>query len=133
MEKSAERRKIVLLALALAVATGVLYLGAQNYPAATAEFDVAIELNPAEYNSYMGRGRIELQQSKYDAAVGDFARAAQVAATPEALFLLGNTFEKKGGLQRAIDAYKAALQVAPEFGEAKARLDALLASPGTSQ
>ena len=112
---------------------GVLYLGAQNYPAATAEFDVAIKLNPAEYNSYVGRGRIELQQSKYDAAIGDFARAAQIAATPEALFLLGNTFEKKGEPQRAIDAYKAALQVAPGFGEAKARLDVLGASRGTLQ
>jgi tetratricopeptide (TPR) repeat protein len=112
---------------------GVLYLGARNYPAATAEFDAAIKLNPAEYNSYMGRGRIELQQSKYDAAIGDFARAAQIAATPEALFLLGNTFEKKGEPQRAIDAYKAALQVAPGFGEAKARLDVLGASRGTLQ
>jgi tetratricopeptide (TPR) repeat protein len=112
---------------------GVLYLGAQNYSAATTEFDVAIKLNPAEYNSYMGRGRIELQQSKYDAAIGDFARAAQIAATPEALFLLGNTFEKKGEPQRAIDAYKAALQVAPGFREAKARLDVLGASRGTLQ
>ena len=38
---------------------GVLYMAAQNYPGATAEFDAAIKLNPAEYNSYMGRGRIE--------------------------------------------------------------------------
>jgi len=112
---------------------GVLYLGAQNYPAATGEFDAAIKLNPAEYNSYMGRGRIELQQSRYDAAIGDFAQAAQIAATPEALFLLGNTFEKKGEPQRAIDAYKAALQVAPGFGEAKARLEVLGASRGTLQ
>ena len=112
---------------------GVLYMAAQNYPGATAEFDAAIKLNPAEYNSYIGRGRIELQQSKYDAAIGDFARAAQIAETPEALFLLGNTFERKGEPQRAIDAYKAALQVAPGFGEAKARLDVLGASRGALQ
>ena len=112
---------------------GVLYMAAQNYPAATAEFDAAIKLNPAEYNSYMGRGRIELQQSRYDAAIRDFARAAQISGTPEALFLLGNACEMKGESQRAIDAYKAALQVAPGFAEAKARLDALVASRGTSQ
>jgi len=104
---------------------GVLYMAKQQYQNATAEFDAAIKLNPTEYNSYMGRGRIELQQFSYDAAIRDFARAAQISETPEAFFRLGTAFELKGDTQRAADAYKAALQLAPGFAEAKARLNAL--------
>jgi tetratricopeptide (TPR) repeat protein len=107
---------------------GALYSSVQQYSNATAEFDAAIKLNPAEYNSYLGRGRIELQQFNYDGAIRDFARAAQIAETPEAFFRLGNAFEMKGEAQRAAEAYKAALQLAPGFAEAKARLDALRAS-----
>jgi tetratricopeptide (TPR) repeat protein len=90
-------------------------------------------MNPAEYNSYMGRGRIELQSSDYDAAIGDFAHAAQISETPEVFFRLGTAFERKGEAQRAVDAYKAALQLSPGFGEAKARLDALRAGKETPQ
>jgi len=104
---------------------GVLYMSGQQYQNATAEFDAAIKLNPMEYNSYMGRGRIELQQFSYDAAIRDFARAAQISETPEVFFRLGTAFELKGDTQRAADAYKAALQLAPGFAEAKARLNAL--------
>jgi len=63
----------------------------------------------------------------------DFARAAQVAETPEAFFRLGTAFEMKGEAQRAADAYKAALQLAPGFTEAKTRLDALRTAKETSQ
>jgi protein O-mannosyl-transferase len=104
---------------------GVLYMSEQQYSNATAEFDAAIKLNPAEYNSYMGRGRIELQASQFDAAIGDFAHAAQISETPEVFFRLGTAFELKGEAQRAAEAYQAALQLAPGFGEAKARLEAL--------
>jgi len=107
---------------------GVLYMSEQQYQKATAEFDAAIKLNPAEYNSYMGRGRIELQQFSYDAAIRDFARAAQVSETPEVFFRLGNAFELKGEKQKAVAAYEAALQLAPGFTQAKTRLDALRAA-----
>ena len=105
----------------------------QQFSSAMAEFDAAIKLNPAEYNSYLSRGRIELQSFNYDAAIRDFARAAHISETPEVIFRLGYAFEMKGEAQRAADAYKAALQLAPEFGEAKARLDALRAGKGTPQ
>ncbi|HLZ51277.1 MAG TPA: tetratricopeptide repeat protein [Candidatus Acidoferrum sp.] len=104
---------------------GVLYMSEQQYSNATAEFDAAIKLNPAEYNSYMGRGRIELQASQFDAAIGDFAHAARISETPEVFFRLGTAFELKGEARRAAEAYQAALQLAPGFGEAKARLEAL--------
>jgi len=112
---------------------GALYMSAQKYAAAMTEFDAAIKMNPAEYNSYLSRGRLELQQFSYDGAIRDFARAAQISETPQALFLLGNAFEMKGEAPRAAEAYKVALQLAPGFAEARARLDALRTGKETPQ
>lgn len=104
---------------------GMLYFGAKNYQAALAEFNAAIQLNEFEHNSYLGRGSIELQQFDYEEAALDFARAAQIAPSPQAYFWLGRALEAKGDTKSAAGAYTGALRLAPGFGEAKARLDAL--------
>jgi len=112
---------------------GVLYGANGQSTRALAEFNAAIQLNAGEYNSYLGRGRIELKQADYDKAVKDFAHAAEIGQSPEAFFLLGNALELKGEKQGALDAYKVALQLAPGFQEAKARLDALQAGAGAAK
>lgn len=101
---------------------GVLYASAGNLELATAEFGAAIQLNAGEYNSYMGRGRIELDQQQYDKAVGDFARAANLAQSPEAFYFLGIALQRKGDDRGATDAFKVALQIAPQFKDARERL-----------
>jgi tetratricopeptide (TPR) repeat protein len=60
-----------------------------------------------------------------DAAVADFTKAAQIAPSPIALYWLGQTLERKGDTQRAVQAYEAALRLAPGMAEARARLAAL--------
>lgn len=112
---------------------GVLYGANGQLAPALAEFNAAIQLNAGEYNSYLGRGRIELKQADYDKAVKDFAHAAEIGQSPEAFLLLGNALELKGEKQGALDAYKVTLQLAPGFQEAKARLDALQASAGAAK
>jgi len=112
---------------------GVLYLQAHLYPAARAEFDAAIRLNESEYNSYLSRGTIELEEHDYDRAAADFMQATQIAPVPRTFFLLGNALEAKGDKQRAAEAYAAALQMAPGFEEAKAKLTALRAASGTAK
>jgi len=104
--------------------------GSAELSGGDSEFDAAIKLNrPSTTATWAADDR--LQQSRYDAAIRDL-RGAKSPDTG-GMFLLGNACEMKGESQRAIDAYKAALQVAPGFAEAKARLDAWLASRGTSQ
>jgi tetratricopeptide (TPR) repeat protein len=104
---------------------GILYLMVGNYPAATKELTAAIAINPNEQNSYIGRGMIELQTSNFDAAIGDFTAAAQIGSSPIAYFWLGRSYEAKGNSQGAINAYSAALRLAPTMSEARVRLDAL--------
>jgi protein O-mannosyl-transferase len=108
---------------------GILYLDEHKYPAAIAELNAAIAMDPAEQNSYIGRGTAEMQTRNVDAAIADFARAAQIAPSPLALYWLGQAFESKGDAQQAMKAYAAALQLAPGMSEARARLNFLGAKP----
>jgi protein O-mannosyl-transferase len=104
---------------------GVLFTQRNQAAAALLDFDAAIRINPDEQNSYLGRGLLEYQQLNLDAALPDFSRAAQIAPSPVACFWLGRTLEDKGEMGRAVQAYEAALQLAPGMNEARTRLDAL--------
>jgi protein O-mannosyl-transferase len=104
---------------------GILYLDANNFPAALTELNAAIALNPGEQNSYIARGVIELRSWNLDAAVADFSQAAQIAPSPIANFHLGQALETKGDYPRAELAYVAALQLSPGLTEARVRLAAL--------
>jgi Tfp pilus assembly protein PilF len=104
---------------------GILYLGEGKYAAAVTELSAAIALDPNAQNSYIGRGTAEMQLMNMDAAIADFTKAAQIAPSPLALFRLGQALETKGENQQAVNAYAAALQLAPSMAEARSRLDAL--------
>jgi protein O-mannosyl-transferase len=104
---------------------GILYLGLQNFPLAITELSTAISLNPGKQNSYVARGTAEFQSSNFAAATADFSRAASLAPSPLALFWLGRSYEVTHDLDRAAGAYQAALQLAPNFVDARARLEAL--------
>jgi protein O-mannosyl-transferase len=108
---------------------GILYLGEGKYASAVTELSAAIAIDPNEQNSYIGRGTVEMQTMNVDAAIADFAKAAQIAPSPLALYWLGRALENKGDTQQAAKAYAAALQLAPAMAEARARLAALQARP----
>ena len=90
---------------------------------AEAEFTQAIALNPYEQNSRIGRGLIEHEEGKRDAALQDFARAAQVAPSPLAAYWEGRVLEEKGQPPAAAEAYRTALKLAPNFGDTQVRLE----------
>jgi tetratricopeptide (TPR) repeat protein len=89
---------------------------------AMAEFTNAIASNPYEQNSLIGRGMIEYQEGRFDDALQDFVRAAQIAPSPLAFYWRGRVLEEKGQLSGAAEAYRSALKLAPEFGDARVRL-----------
>ena len=123
------------LAIALAASTeeaahahnnlAVLYMQANSLDAAKAEFDQAIALNPAELNSYLGRGQVELQLGRADEAIADFGFVSSRVASPVALYWLGRAEEAKGNLEKAKAAYQAALQLAPAMTDVRTQLDEL--------
>lgn len=104
---------------------GALYLSEQRFPEALAELNAAIALDSNEQNSFLGRGIVELRLGGTDAAVADFSRAATLAPSPLAWYWLGQAFEKKGDIPEAVQAYTAALRLAPGMSAAQARLSAL--------
>lgn len=104
---------------------GALYLSEQRLPEALAELNAAIALDSNEQNSFLGRGIVELRLGNTDASVADFSRAATLAPSPLAWYWLGQAFEKKGDIPEAVQAYTAALRLAPGMPAAQARLSAL--------
>ena len=101
---------------------GVLFNQLGRRDEAVAEFTQAIALNPYEQNSLVGRGLIEHDEGKLDAALQDFSRAAQVAPSPLAFYWQGRVLEEEGQLSAAAEAYRAALRTAPNFGDTQVRL-----------
>jgi tetratricopeptide (TPR) repeat protein len=71
----------------------------------------------------IGRGMIERDEGKLDAALQDFARAAQVSPSPLAFYWQGRVLEDKGQFSAAAEAYRVVLKLAPNFGDAQTRLD----------
>jgi protein O-mannosyl-transferase len=104
---------------------GVLFNQLGRRDAAVAEFTEAIALNPYEQNSLIGRGSIKHEEGKLDDALQDFTRAAQVAPSPLAFYWQGRVLEEKGQLSAAAEAYRAALKLAPNFGDTQARLSSV--------
>jgi tetratricopeptide (TPR) repeat protein len=104
---------------------GVLFSLLGRKDEAVAEYTQAISLNPYEQKSFMGRGRIEQEHGRLDAALQDFIRAAQIAPSPTALYWEGRVLEDKGQLSDAASAYQTALKLAPDFKDAQVRLENL--------
>jgi len=102
---------------------GVLFDQRGQREQALAEFSQAIALNPYEQNSLVSRGLIERQQGQLDAALQDFVRATQVAPSPLAFYWEGRVLEDKGQFPAAAEAYRAALKLAPTFGDTQLRLE----------
>jgi tetratricopeptide (TPR) repeat protein len=104
---------------------GVLFNQLGRRDDAQAEFTKAIALNPYEQNSRIGRGLIEYEEGKLDAALQDFEQAAQIAPSPMAAYWEGRVMEEKGQLAASVEAYRNALKLAPNFGDARTRLENL--------
>ena len=101
---------------------GVLFKQLGRRDEAAAEFTGAIALNPSEQNSLIGRGMIEREEGKLDAALQDFAHAAQAAPSPLAFYWQGRVLEDKGQLPAAAEAYRDVLKLAPNFADTQERL-----------
>jgi protein O-mannosyl-transferase len=102
---------------------GVLFNQLGRRDEALSEFTEAVALNPYEQNSMIGRGLIEREQGKSETALQDFARAAQIGPTPLAFYWQGRILEDQEQFSSAANAYRNALRLSPNFGDAQARLD----------
>ena len=101
---------------------------------AVADYEKALALPATSANKYfiqqglIGRGRISLDAGQTDAAIADFNKV--LGETPNnvfALFQRGRAYAKKNDLRQATADFQKALEISPQFEEAKAEFAKILA------
>lgn len=92
-----------------------------NADAATAAYQQAIAVDPnhVQYTSdaYNGLGRLLLSQEQTDEAIESYQTAIEIDPTHTFAYVnLGIAWRERGRLNRALDAYEAALQLEDQYG-----------------
>ncbi|MBM4132182.1 MAG: tetratricopeptide repeat protein [Nitrospira sp.] len=96
---------------------------------AIAECHRAIEMDPEFGNPYNDIGAYLIEKGQFDEAIPWFERALQARRYESPAFPhlnLGRVFERKGLWDKAIDAYKQALTLNPDYALAKRALGRLI-------
>ncbi|UCC94658.1 MAG: tetratricopeptide repeat protein [Candidatus Omnitrophota bacterium] len=102
---------------------GIRYLERGDKEEAVKSFWNAAELNPRLPEAYINIGIVRLQQGNFDDAMRLFLKAESLASSDYIKsdilsYNLGLCSYKKGNFSEAIEYYKDALKITPEFGEA---------------
>lgn len=85
----------------------------------------ALRLNPNQSNAWLGLGLLARKDGNATEAVSDLSRSLELQPTAQAYFELGQTLAQAGRGPEALDSYRLALQLAPDFTEAQKAADAL--------
>lgn len=96
---------------------------------AIAECHRAIEMDPEFGNPYNDIGAYLIEKGQFDEAIPWFERAMQARRYESPAFPhlnLGRVYERKGQWDMAIDAYKQALTLNPDYALAKRALGRLI-------
>jgi tetratricopeptide (TPR) repeat protein len=101
------------------------YLETGDDEKALANFDQALQLNPLQFNAYLGKGALFEKRGSLAEAIKDYAQAVELAPTPEGYLHLGHALQKNSQKSEAIAAYQQALKLAPEMQEAQEALRTL--------
>lgn len=92
---------------------------------ARASYDQALQLNPNQYNAYLGLGQLLEKQNQLDGAINNYSRSVELRPTDVGFLLLGHALESAGRRPEARAAYQAALKLSPDMPEAQHAVDAL--------
>lgn len=95
---------------------------------ARSSYDQALQLNPNQYNVYLGLGELLEKQNRPDDAISNYSKAVELQPTDTGFLLLGRALERTGRRSEALAAYQAALKLSPEMPEAQHAVDALSGS-----
>jgi len=104
---------------------GAAYRALGEDPQARESFMHALRLNPNQSNAWLGLGLLARKVGNTTEAVSDLSRSLELQPTAQAYFELGQTLAQSGRVPEALDSYRRALQLAPDFSEAQKAADAL--------
>jgi protein O-mannosyl-transferase len=82
-------------------------------------YNEALRLNPAQYNAYIGLGRLRERQNRLEEAIANYSQAVALIPSDSGYSLLGHALEQNGRTRQALAAYQQALQLNPDSSEAQ--------------
>jgi len=110
---------------------GALYHKSKNYPSAQAEFERAIQLDPAHNQAYIRLAAVYKEQGQADQAIARYQKALELQPKSAPLAtMLGNLYLDKGDLETAQKYYARALDADPNFAVALANTAWVYAQEG---
>ena len=84
-----------------------------------------LRYDPNDAGCLRARGTLELRRNQLDAALADLTRTVEILPSAKAYSTLGEAYERKGNVEAAVQCYRKALQIDPNFAQASSRLAAL--------
>ena len=104
-----------------------IYRERREYDLAEATYMQALEVNPEDPRTWRNLGLMYAGDFKdYATAAGYFEKMVALDPTdPFGFYYLGTIYESAGSIEKAIDAYKAALKIDPDYEDAKEALTKL--------
>ena len=106
---------------------GFAYEALGDHDSALRDYNMALKLNPAYAEAYANRGNLHRRFNRHDLAIADFDLAIRNSHPhPKFVYVsMGLSLEAWGKRTEAMDAYRHALTIDPEFAQAKERLSNL--------
>jgi tetratricopeptide (TPR) repeat protein len=111
---------------------GLAFESINDFGSAMRDYNLALRMNDDYAEAYCSRGNLHRKFGRHDAAIADYDMALRNGhPQPKYVFLWqGMSLEGLGKRREAMDAFRRALSIDPEFKLAKAHLERLEASHG---
>lgn len=109
---------------------GYLYFNKQEYDSAINYFKTAVIIDPEYANSLFGLGITYNVMKQFDSAIINFKKVITLRNDADALYELGNAYDKIGDSEKAIEYYKKALALNPKLDMACFSLGFLYGNKG---
>jgi tetratricopeptide (TPR) repeat protein len=104
---------------------GKVYLDLGEPGKAYESFHNSLQHNPAQFNAWLGLGKLAEKEGKAQEAIDDFSRSLKAQPTADAFLQLARCLAQTGRTTEALDAYNQALKISPDLPEAQKAADAL--------
>ena len=114
--------------MATFVNRGILYLALRELERAEADFNAAIDLDPASGEVFVDRGNIAFIRRFYDRAISDYTRALELGLEMDhiAYFNRAMAQEHLRNFEDAKSDYRRAMELEPKWYKPRIRLDSLM-------
>jgi cell division protein FtsN len=106
---------------------GLAYEAISDFESALTDYSLAIKMNPNYAEAFANRGNVHRRFNRFDLAIIDYDSALRNGHPhPQFVFAWqGMALEAQGKRREAMDAFRRALAIDPNFALAKSRLDKL--------